>query len=241
MKILRNSLIAAGALVGAVYGINAGVIAVTASSSVQAGEEAVVLREDSNLKIVGYDNLQSGGVGFIGWSIEASGYVNMLEEENTIYVDTDKWNANGSNDYLYRHEYTHILQKKMIAEEAGGFPSIWDPIQSAKYYYNFIRLNNELAEVMPEVDYSEGILPITNGLEAAAECYAQPYSSVNEEPVYYNAPYLVDGYCDAEQKRLAVSLFTTDEWFGELTDEELAALKEVNITTTKSVAKRWVK
>lgn len=207
MKTLKISLITIGSLLGLLYGVNALIIFATTSSSVQAGEPSVTLREENNLKILGYDNLQSGGIGLIGWSVDAAGYVNMVEEDNVIYVSNEKWNTESTNDYLYRHEYTHILQKKMIAEESGGYPSLWDPIQSAKYYYNFIRLNNELAEVMPEVDYTSGILPITNGLEAAAECYAQPYSSMDEDPTYYKAHYLVDGYCNAEQKTASCLTF----------------------------------
>lgn len=75
---------------------------------------------------------------------------------------------------------------------------------------------------------------MTNGLEAAAECYAQPASELGKPPVYYDAQYLENGYCSAEQKRLSITLISTDEWFPPvLTEKEKKQLKPVNITTVK--------
>lgn len=85
------------------------------------------------------------------------------------------------------------------------------------------------------VEDSDYLWFMTDGLEAAAECYAQPYSGTKgEKPVYYDAQYLENGYCNAEQKRLSITLISTDEWFPPvLTEKEKKHLKPVNITTVK--------
>lgn len=231
-KIVKWSVLTPLILVSAVYAFNALIIlAVAPGNAVHASRNQTI----GDVRIEYYHDLKSGGV--LGFSMDANGYVNMLSEENIIYVSADKYDKNlPVGGYLYRHEYTHVLQKSMVAHKSGGYPSIENPLQSMKYYYYLHKLNSDLREVMPEINRDNPRVFawfMTDGFEAAADCYAQPPSSP-EEQVFYEGSYLKNGYCNAEQKRLAVSLITTDEWFNPLTKEEKEKLVPVNIVNTKN-------
>lgn len=155
----------------------------------------------------------------------------MLSAEETIYINPDIEPDNfNQTSYLYRHEFTHLMEKQVVAKASGGYPSIWNPATSAVYYYNLIRLNNELEHLMPSVnEKTRGFVP-AKGLEAAAECYAQPHSSLEEPPLYYKAPYIFPKYCNAEQVEIASRLFS-GKWPRALTHQEISNLEPVHITT----------
>lgn len=228
-------------VVALAYGINAFIVTMSSPYNVKAGEVDTQVQEIGDLRVLAYDDLTSGGLSILGWHVHSSGYVNMLAEDSTIYISSDHVEGFQQNAYLYKHEFAHVLQKKMVAEETGGYPSVSNPWRSFVYYYNLYRLNSALRDVMPEVvdnDEDTNSWFMTDGFEAAAECYAQPASpSPGETPGYYNAGYLVDGYCSAVQKRLAITLITSDEWFdGELTDEEMDQIKPVNLTNDRCEA-----
>lgn len=235
-RIIKTTVLTPLFFIASVYLLNALILSMSAPNNVSVGEQEVSTNNISTLRIVFYDDLVSGGSSMLGLNAQASGYVNMLSPDETIYISSEHMNNFNQDKYLYKHEFTHILQKEMVAHKTGGYPSVSNPWLSMKYYYNLYTLNSELRAVMPEtVDDSDYLWFMTDGLEAAAECYAQPYSGTKgEAPQYYNAQYLKDGYCNAEQKRLAITLITTDEWFSPvLTEKEKSQLKPVNITTVK--------
>ena len=235
-RIVKTAVLMPLFFVASAYLLNAVILSMSAPNNVSVGEKEVSTNNISTLKIVFYDDLVSGGIPVFGLNAEAAGYVNMLSPDETIYISSDNMESFDQNNYLYKHEFTHILQKEMIAEKTGGYPSVSNPWLSFKYYYNLHKLNSELREVMPKtVEDSDYLWFMTDGFEAAAECYAQPASELGKPPVYYDAQYLENGYCSAEQKRLAITLITTDEWFSPvLTEKEKSQLKPVNITTTNS-------
>lgn len=236
-RIVKTAVLTPLFFIAAVYLLNAIILSTSAPKNVAVGEKEIATNNISTLKIVFYDDLVSGGIPIFGLNAEAAGYVNMLSSDETIYVSSDNMKNFDQNNYLYKHEFAHILQKEMVAEKTGGYPSVSNPWLSFKYYYNLHMLNNELQKVMPEtVEDSEYLWFMTDGLEAAAECYAQPASELGKPPVYYDAQYLVDGYCSAEQKRLSITLISTDEWFSPvLPEKEKEQLKPVNITTKEPV------
>lgn len=228
MKVLRK--IAGGliALVVVAYGLNAAIIYFTQPVSVQNGAEQEKHSSIGTNQVVSIEGLLSGGVGL--WSKASLGYVNVLSEEPIIYVNGDYLTGDdplNANDYLYKHEFAHILQKELLAETSGGYPSYWNPISSGIYYFNLVKLNGDLEELMPAVREDEGWIPFP-GLEAAAECYAQPYSSP-EEPAYFQAPYLYPGHCTAEQKKIAMRLFG-GHWPAPLSEAEREELVPTNLT-----------
>jgi hypothetical protein len=220
-----------GGLLGAVvavYALNAGIIFFTQPVSVQNGAEQHEHTKIGTNQVVSIDGLLSGGVGL--WSKASLGYVNVLSEDPIIYINGDYADEDhllNANDYLYKHEFAHILQKELIAEKSGGYPSYLNPISSGIYYYNLIKLNGDLEALMPQVRDDEGWIPFP-GLEAAAECYAQPHSSP-EEKTFFQAPYLYPGHCTAEQKKIAMKLFG-GHWPEPLTAEERAELIPTNLT-----------
>lgn len=228
---LRKILVTLGAVVGGFYLLNALVIFFFQPVSVQTGAELEPIAQFGKTEIFRVDELRSGGIA--GLSIEAGGYVNMMSPERIIYTNSNLVPGNIiQNDYLYKHEFAHILQKQLVSEVSGGYPSYSNPIQSSIYYYNLIRLNNDLVELMPALnDESAGSL-LAHGLESAAECYAQPHSSIDQDPVFFKAPYLTPGHCTAEQKNIAIRMFT-GHWPAPLSEAQKAELVEVNITDVK--------
>lgn len=217
------------------YGLNAAIIFFGNPMNVQKGHASVEEKDIGDLRLVSFDSLDSGGTPLPGFYREASGYVNMFSDEKTIYMDSrlfDESSNQGST--LYKHEYAHVLQKQMVAHAAGGYPSVSNLFTSLKYYVYLLKLDTELGEVMPGV-VEEYHLPVGAGLEAAADCFAQPFSEVGADPVLYVGPYLEEKFCNAEQVRLAVSLISVESWFAPLSTEQLAKLKPVNIVTSVDV------
>lgn len=228
MKRLRKIIGSFVALVLVAYGLNAAIIYFTQPVSVQQGAEQQAHSSIGTNKVISIEGLLSGGVGL--WSKASLGYVNVLSEEPIIYVNGDYLKEEDlltANDYLYKHEFAHILQKELLAERSGGYPSYWNPISSGVYYFNLLKLNSDLEALMPAVRDDEGWIPFP-GLEAAAECYAQPYSDP-EKQVYFQAPYLYPGHCTAEQKKIAMKLFG-GHWPEPLSEAERGKLLPTNLT-----------
>lgn len=225
---LRKVLIRILLSIGAVYLLNAAILFFFQPVDVQSGTASITkTQEFGGFKVLTVPNLRSGGIG--GWSAEAGGYVDMLSPDETAYVNPHIAGDNlTQTSYLYRHEFTHVLQKQLVAKVSGGYPSVWNPVQSTIYYVNLIRLNNDLEKLMPKVNNHQQV--IAKGLEAAAECYAQPYSSKHEPTLYYKAPYIFPEYCNAEQVTIASQLFS-GKWPKPLTAAEKAKLTPVNVTT----------
>lgn len=228
MKLLRKIIGSFVALVIVAYGLNAAIIYFTQPVSVQTGAEQQEHSSIGTNKVVSIEGLLSGGVGL--WSKASLGYVNVLSEEPIIYVNGDYLKGEdvlNANDYLYKHEFAHILQKELLAERSGGYPSYWNPISSGIYYFNLLKLNSDLEALMPAVREDEGWIPFP-GLEAAAECYAQPYSDP-EKQVYFQAPYLYPDHCTAEQQKIAMRLFG-GHWPEPLSETDRAKLLPTNLT-----------
>jgi hypothetical protein len=225
---LRKVLIRILLSIGVIYLFNAAILFFFQPVDVQSGTASITkAQEFGGFKVLTVPNLRSGGIG--GWSAEAGGYVDMLSPDETAYVNPHIAGDNlTQTSYLYRHEFTHVLQKRLVAKVSGGYPSAWNPIQSTIYYVNLIRLNNDLEKLMPKVNNHQQV--IAKGLESAAECYAQPYSSQHEPTLYYKAPYIFPHYCNAEQVTIASRLFS-GKWPKPLTKEEKAKLTPVNVTT----------
>lgn len=228
---IRKTLIAFLSIVAAVYIANAAVIFFAQPVSTQFNATGTQIAKIGNISIMGIDDLQSGGVG--GLSRGTAGYVNVLNPDPIIYLNNRfAKKVPTQADYLYQHEYAHILQKELIASYAGGYPSYWNPVQSAKYYYYLIKLDRDLQKLMPAVNTETEGSVLFPGLESAAECYAQPYSD-EENPEYYKALYLYPGYCDAEQKKIMVK-FISEKWPAPLSDEDRKDLKPVSIYVDKT-------
>lgn len=212
-------------LIVSLYAVNALIIFSFQPSNFQLGGEAVHSHDIGTNEIFGVEDLKSGGLGVIAFS--AGGYVNLLEEEPRIYLNSSHIDPSdlSTDDYVYRHEFAHVLQKELVAETAGGYPSYLSPIQSFRYYYELWRLNRDLEELMPPMELPSPV----PGLESAADCYAQPASDP-ENPVYHRAQYLGDGSCTAEQRKIAIGLIA-GKWPAPLSEEELAELKPAAILT----------
>lgn len=240
LKWLRRVVLGVLFVVGGVYGVNAAFIYFMAPANVQRGGAGVEVASIGGTRVVSFDDLHSGGVGFLGWDRFASGYVNFASPDSVIYIDK-LWASNFSQkSSLYQHELTHVLQKQMIAERVGGYPSYGDPVRTFRYVFALKELNDSLRDSMPAVKDNGEVNFMTSGLEASAECFAQPYSSVTSEPVYYVAHYLKDGHCSNYQRRLAITLFSADKWFtGELSADVASELPVENITDVYD--NRWMK
>lgn len=225
---LRKVIIRTLLSIGVIYLLNAAILFFFQPVDVQTGTASVTkTQEFGGFKVLTVPHLRSGGIG--GWSAEAGGYVDMLSPDETAYVNPHIAGDNlTQTSYLYRHEFTHVLQKRLVAKVSGGYPSVWNPVRSTIYYVNLIRLNNDLEKLMPKMNEDQQV--VAKGLESAAECYAQPYSEKSEEAVYYKAPYIFPRYCNAEQVAIATKLFS-GKWPKPLTVEEKKKLTPVNITT----------
>jgi hypothetical protein len=231
---IKRSLVTVAALTAFVFVANAAIISIAVPGNSQAGDEPILIKTIGDMEILSYEELTSGGIGVFGWNTRASGYVNMLSSEPIIYANAEHAGNFRQSLYLYRHEYAHVLQKEMIAHKSGGYPEVTKPWQSIKYYYNLVKLNEALRDSMPQIDHNTTSWFLTEGFEASADCYAQPRSSIKEDPVYYNSDYLENDHCTAEQVRLAITLINPEEWFNPvLSDEELKEIVKENITTVR--------
>ena len=180
MKKLRNALIAAFSVTAGVFLLNAIIITLSQPSlgdpvDFASTERFNLILDGQEVTVVAVDNLQSGGVP--GFTFEAAGYVNALQEENVIYINpTDLPDSSMVFTYLLTHEYGHIEQKELIAQVSGGYPSYWNPITSAIFYYNTLRLNTELEpyahDFQDSVHEEHGFMPFNN-IESNADCYVQ--------------------------------------------------------------------
>lgn len=182
------------------------------------------------------DDLKSGGIGPA--STEVIGYVDVMSPEPIIYFNKDRYfKAPPRNSYMYRHELTHVLQKEMVAEKAGGYPSVWNPVKSYTYYYYLLKLNYDLAKVMPTDNHDAHEHSMVSGLEVSADCYAQKVEYIGK-PMQY----LGSVGCNAEQKYIAMALIS-GRWPTPLNDEEKAeAYKRFEaqnnrLTTSKEAGK----
>lgn len=135
--------------------------------------KATLYRSFGTISIYESKDLRSGGIGKL--SVGTMGYVNLLSPSPYMYINSDYIEASGGvnqTDNIFRHEIAHIEQKRMVAEKAGGYPNLYNPVRTAKYLYYMFKLDADYQKTMPKVsDEHEGIV-IFPGLESAADCRA---------------------------------------------------------------------
>jgi len=215
-KVLKFSTVIILGFIVAAYSGNAALLYFTSPANERYNEQFTHVDTFGTINILSYENLKSGGLslGSADASMHFSGYVNLLESEKNIYID-DTWGAvPGFRNYaIYDHELAHILQKEMIAERSGGYPSYANPIRTFKFVKNLLELDSEFSKVMPKPEnVNEVGLGIMN-LETAADCYSQPavrLSKVNEGTTL---TYVGEQECTRVQEHLALKLINTSEWF----------------------------
>lgn len=133
---------------------------------------------------------------------DVSGYVNVADPEPVAYLDRDRY-ARFSGEQrkeLRDHESFHVVQKRLVADRSGGYPSVWNPVLTARYYRNFRELDRRLVSVMPEPGKD---LPLRAGLETSADCWVQlraVMEHVGDGPVTVSKPSYISGRsCSTEQ------------------------------------------
>lgn len=189
----------AAVALGLCFGFNASVIYMGQPVNVQNKQTMEHIDHYDEVAIVMVDDLQSGGFGTL--SLGITGYVNVFSPEMVMYVDSDIAEMPlAKRAYIAEHEYAHILEKKMIAEQVGGYPSMDNPWRSFAYYYKMLELDSFYASVMPAVEDSESSFTVVSGLETVADCFAQVPGEHN--PLFY----IGRDDCTQEQRDVALAL-----------------------------------
>lgn len=186
-------------LVGALYGVNALILFMVQPVNVQAGDMGEFAERYDGVQLIVLDDLKSGGVGNL--AMEAMGYVNVLSSEQVIYVDRTVAEKSSSYvDYFINHEYAHVAQKKLIAQEMGGYPSVDNPWFSMAYYAKVLELNSTLDSLMP---VAEGVDDHSafDGLEKMADCAAQSPENADRK-----LEYVGHAQCNYKQKWTALAV-----------------------------------
>lgn len=103
---------------------------------------------------------------------DVRGYVDVASPDPVAHLDKDTYLSMSGQERsdLRNHENFHIIQKNLVAEAAGGFPSVWNPRQTARFYAVMHELDQYLARIMPSPRKD---LPFRQGLETSADCWAQ--------------------------------------------------------------------
>lgn len=209
---LTKTLIGTSVATAALFGTNAGIIFLAQPGNIQAGEKQEIVSQYGTISIALIDDLKAGGLGKL--SSGTTGYVNVLSPDPVIYINGSEYeNAPLRSEYIYKHELAHVLQKELIAKEAGGYPSIANPLVSFTYYYKLLKLNHDFAQVTPEADEDAILHSPFAGLERGADCFAQPVTP--EDPLTY----LGSSFCDTEQRYIALSLLS-ERWPAPLNEKE---------------------
>jgi len=153
--------------------------------------------KDDSVNIVAANTVEVNGA--IGLNFEATGYVNVGEAAPNIYINSaeDGYYDTNTLAYILTHEYSHVLQKRLVAEVSGGYPNRWNPIQSAIYYYNFLRLNNELAANTPGLGENFTSVATFEHLETNADCLTQTEGLWLQEYSYIGFNYCKDNQLGA--------------------------------------------
>ena len=181
------------------FGLNASVIYMGQPVNVQHQEVMDHIDSYDGVSIDMVDNLQSGGFGTL--SLGISGYVNVFSPEMVMYVDSGVEDMTlDQRSYLADHEYAHVLEKKMIAAQVGGYPSVSNPWRSFAYYSKLLELNSFYSSIMPSAQDNGSSFTVVGGLESAADCFAQDPGG--HSPMLY----IGSDVCSAEQRAVALAL-----------------------------------
>lgn len=188
---------------GVFYGVNSAIIFMAQPANIQYGEEIQGASKLNGISVFFLDDLKSGGLGNL--SVGALGYVNVLSPETLMYLDREfHVKPAAQKAYVIKHETAHILQKQMIAEEVGGYPSMNNPWRSFAYYQKVVQLDVDYAAIMPGL-HSE-LPPVWfSGLETSADCYSQVPGA------HHPLSYIGREDCSREQWDTAASLDST-QW-----------------------------
>jgi hypothetical protein len=211
-RIVRNLLLTLLAVIAGLYGLNAAILFFAQPANLQQGAREEISSQYGTISVVLIDDLKAGGLGNL--SSGTTGYVNVLSSSPTVYINgTEYKKAPAQNSYIYRHELAHVLQKELVAQKAGGYPSLSNPFVSFLYYGELLKLNHDFTETMPEGNQDAFRHSLFSGLETGADCFAQ--SDVPEEPMTY----VGTEYCSSEQRYISLYMLTK-RWPAPLTEEE---------------------
>lgn len=123
-----------------------------------------------NIEMQFVSRATSGGILGVGSAVE--GYVDMASPDPTLILTVDSYNMTS----LAYHEAGHVIQKRLIADEVGGYPSTMDVGLSASYYSALAKLETDLVSLTPKLAYDEkgeGKATMFPGIEASADCIGQ--------------------------------------------------------------------
>jgi hypothetical protein len=217
--------------VAGIYALNAGIIYFAQPANIQQGESNIkVAAEYGNVSIVFLEDLKAGGLGNLATG--AKGYVNVMSPDSVIYLNKSTYTkAPTQTTYIYKHEFAHILQKQLVAKTVGGYPSYENPWISFSYYFHLLKLNNDLANLMPQDNHDAVVSSPFSGLEVSADCFAQQREYVGK-PMQY----LGSVGCNAEQRYIAIGLIV-ERWPEPLTDEQKQEVKDRETKLTKAKGK----
>lgn len=200
-------------IIAGFYGLNAAVIFFAQPANLQQGEHIEVAGKYGTVSIVLVDELKAGGLGTLASG--AKGYVNVMSPEPTIYLEASMFKGVPTRaSYMYKHEMFHVLEKQLVADKVGGYPSYENPLLSFSYYFNMLKLNNDLASFLPSDNEDAEVASPFSGLEIAADCYAQDLEFVGQ-PMQY----LGSVGCNAEQRYIVFGLLSK-RWPEPLTVEQ---------------------
>jgi hypothetical protein len=229
MNVLHKFFVSLSLVLGSIFFLNACIIFFSQPITVQQNPDAGIIQQEyDSVKVRSVYQLKSGGLSFLMFSRSTNGYVNMFSPDDYIYIDSKKASQVKQWSYFFQHELAHIKQKRLVAKLSGGYPSYANPIRSFLYYKNLYILNEDYTKLMPEIDKEKNPFTPGEGLEAAADCYAQPFSS-SDKMIYYVAPYL-GTYCTAEQRLIARTL-DSGKWPQPLPPEVEREVRKENVTT----------
>lgn len=211
-KALTKVAVTAALSVSGLFGVNAAIIFLAQPGNLQVGEQNEIVSQYGTVSIAFIDDLKPGGLAKL--SAGTTGYVNVLSPEPVIYLNGKEFEkAPPQHSYIYKHELAHILQKRLIAKEAGGYPTVENPFVSFAYYYKLIQLNHDFARATPVANHDAILHSPFTGLEGSSDCFAQ--QSDQENPM----PYLGSSLCNPEQRYIALSMLT-GRWPTPLSENE---------------------
>lgn len=206
---LRRWIVAGLLAVATLFGINAAILFMVQPATAGSGEPAA---QYGDVSVMLVKELKAGNLG--EQSPVVTGYVNVLSPEPVIYLNKDVHpEVPPQTSYIYRHELAHVLQKRLIAEQVGGYPSLTNPAVSFAYYYQLLRLNSHYASLMPKASHDAHSQTHFSGLEISADCFTQ--RTGQQEPLTYAG----SSFCNDEQRHIALALLS-ERWPTPLSVEE---------------------
>lgn len=148
-----------------------------------------------------------------------SGYVNMTDPDDSINIEKDRYDSKNPEDKVdfLDHETFHVIQKRIIAQESGGYPSLFNPIKTGKYLFNLYRLNEYLADNMPQINdvhEDDSNIYLRRGLETSADCYVEYQNRKNHHYWNSNGSYIgqTSKKCSNKQLNIIADMVENNEF-----------------------------